>query len=88
MFALLGKRKVRLYLTGPEMSGKDGVFKKDEGGGVQEEQRAEGQEEKKSVRKQKYKIKVLCHVSLCRCRASSKHRGGRVLLFLCLVADN
>lgn len=86
MFALLGKRKVRLYLTGPEMSGKNGVFKKDEGGGVQEEQRAEGQEEKKSVRKQKYKI--LCHVSLCRCRASSKHRGGRVLLFLCLVADN
>lgn len=52
LFALLGKRKVRLYLTGSEMSGKDGVFKKDEGGGVQEEQQAEGegQEEKKSVR--------------------------------------
>lgn len=28
-------REVRLYLTGPEMSGKDGVFKKDGGGGGQ-----------------------------------------------------
>jgi len=51
LFALLGKRKVRLYLTGSEMSGKDGVFKKDEGRGDQQEQQAEGQEEKTSVRK-------------------------------------
>lgn len=27
LFLLLDGRKVRLYLTGPEMSGKDGVFK-------------------------------------------------------------
>lgn len=57
--AILGKRKVRLYLTGPEMSGKDGEFKRKKPGAE------EGQQQGEDVRNDKRLVFYFIHISGC-----------------------